>query len=255
MDCQHVRERLSGYLDRQLDPAEERAIEQHLAGCTTCQRVLEQQRVAQQRVRELAAQNPVPAGLAARIMASLPHESTASPRQPAWWQRPWLGLSAASLGGALAGAALMLTILPPVANPLPDEVLAGHMRSLMPGHLADVASTDQHTVKPWFAGRLDFSPPVYDLAAAGYPLIGGRLDYLQHRRVAALVYRYKLHLINVYVWPGDRASAQRTLLSRQGYQLLAWNQEGMNFWAVSDLNGTDLSRFASLLQGQQGGAK
>ncbi|MDN0077446.1 anti-sigma factor [Crenobacter sp. SG2303] len=258
MDCQYVRERLSGHLDRQLAPAEEMAIEQHLSGCPACQAALEQQRLARQLMREQAAQYPMPPGLAAKIRASLPKEPVAAPSAPVWWRRPWLGLSAASLSGALVGAALTLTILPlrPVVNLLPDEVLTAHVRALLPGHLADVASTDQHTVKPWFAGRLDFSPPVYDLASAGFPLVGGRLDYLQHRRVAALVYRYKLHVINVYVWPVDPTAVQRqTRLSRQGYQLVAWNQEGMNFWAVSDLNGTDLGRFVSLLQEKQGGAK
>ncbi|MCW3479171.1 anti-sigma factor [Neisseriaceae bacterium JH1-16] len=251
MDCQYVRERLSGHLDRQLDPAEEMAIEQHLSSCSACQGALEQQRVARKLVRELAEQYPVPSGLASRIRASLPQEPAAVPRPPAWWHRPWLGLSTASLGGALAGAALMLTLLPPAANLLPDEVLASHLRALLPGHLDDVASTDQHTVKPWFAGRLDYSPPVYDLATAGFPLIGGRLDYLQQRRVAALVYRHKLHVINVYVWPADAVATQgMAVRSRQGYQLVTWRQEGMNFWAVSDLNGADLQRFATLLQAQ-----
>jgi len=250
MDCQHVRPLLAGYLDRQLDPVEHAEVDRHLAACEDCRQALALQRRVRQVLGEAAQATPLPADLAARVRVRLPRAESPRPVATAWWQRPWLGLSIGALAGALVGVALTLTLLPPVTDPVPDEVMASHLRSLLPGHLDDVVSTDQHTVKPWFAGKLDFSPPVHDLAVAGFPLVGGRLDYLQQRRVAALVYRHRLHLINVYVWPSDAGAQVPVLRSREGYQLVSWRQEGMNFWAVSDLNGIELNQFAGLLQAQ-----
>jgi anti-sigma factor RsiW len=132
---------------------------------------------------------------------------------------------------------------------LAHEVLAGHLRSLMPGHLMDVASTDQHTVKPWFNGRVDFSPPVSDFAAAGFRLAGGRLDYLDGRTVAALVYRRRKHIVNVFVWPAAE-SGESTIDSTamDGFNLMHWRRGGMNVWLVSDLNPAELRDLARLLR-------
>jgi anti-sigma factor RsiW len=127
-----------------------------------------------------------------------------------------------------------------------EQVIAGHARSVLTGHLADVATSDQHTVKPWLSGKLDFSPPVMDLTTAGFPLIGGRLDYLDNRPVAALVYRRDRHLINLFVWPdpkSDRTGPTQTL-SKQGYHVLHWHDAGMTFWAISDLNSAEFKVFA-----------
>jgi anti-sigma factor RsiW len=131
------------------------------------------------------------------------------------------------------------------------EVLSSHLRSLMPGHLMDVVSTDQHTVKPWFDGRIDFSPPVSDFAADGYRLIGGRLDYLDRRPVAALVYQRRKHIVNVFVWPaadGSQSAVEST--AHDGYNLLHWRRGGMNYWMVSDLNPQEMGIFAGLLRGE-----
>ena len=130
---------------------------------------------------------------------------------------------------------------------LAGQVLDSHIRSLMASHLADVVSTDQHTVKPWFNGKLDFSPPVIDFAAQGFPLIGGRLDYLDGRSAAALVYRRRKHIINLFVWP-EQGRVGTESMTRRGYHLIHWTKDGMTYWAVSDVSGSDLSQFARLSQ-------
>jgi anti-sigma factor RsiW len=135
------------------------------------------------------------------------------------------------------------------------EVQGAHVRSLLvEGHLHDVASTDQHTVKPWFDGRIDFAPPVTDEVAAGFPLLGGRLDYVAGHPAAALVYGRRLHHINVFVWPEREGSGGAAHDERNGYVLEHWTANGMSFWAVSDLNPAELLSFAQLLQRREAGA-
>jgi anti-sigma factor RsiW len=149
-------------------------------------------------------------------------------------------------------AALLIAVgffaghLRPQADQTEQAVLDSHLRSLMPGHLADVQSTDQHTVKPWFNGKLDFSPPVTDLAQRGFPLVGGRVDSVEGRQVAALIYRRNQHVINVYVWPSRVAVSGNA--SRQGYNFVKWSQSGFAWWAISDLNANELTDFAALLR-------
>jgi anti-sigma factor RsiW len=165
--------------------------------------------------------------------------------------KPWFWIASTALASCLA---LVLTFKlgelssrGPRNDVLAQEVISGHVRSLMESHLLDVASTDQHTVKPWFEGKLDFAPAVKDFATEGFPLLGGRLDYLESRPVAALVYKRNQHVINVYEWPSTSAGeATPRLLARRGYQLFAWQENGLNYWAVSDLNAAELQEFVKL---------
>jgi anti-sigma factor RsiW len=161
------------------------------------------------------------------------------------------GLAAAFATVALVSWNMALLTAQPAADDIrAREIVAAHVRSLMgAGHLNDVASSDQHTVKPWFSGKLDFAPPVQDLANAGFALTGGRLDYVDGRAVAALTYRYRQHVVNLFLWPAsDARDAQPVALSRQGYALLHWERGGMHYWAVSDMSPAQLAPFAEALR-------
>ncbi len=209
-------------------------------------------------VKANAARYRAPAELRGLIDASLAQAAAAieprgeSRRRPIRrYAGPALGLAAAFACGILAGVLLFqFRSAPGPDERIASEVVAAHVRSLMASHLQDVASTDRHTVKPWFAGKLDYSPPVEDYAARGYPLSGARLDYLEGRPVAALVYRHRLHTINVFVWPASGAPARAaTAGTMRGFNLLAWTSAGMQFWAVSDLDAEELKQFSALLRG------
>ncbi len=255
MNHDDIQTRLSALIDDELPAAEAETLRAHLNDCAECREAYAAMLALGTWVQRDAV-TPLPPMLAAQLSASLsPAAPTPVARPEPDRQRPprgWFWPSLTGLGGLVAGAALMFAVLPllqPTPDMLTQDLLAGHIRALQVDHLSDVISTDQHTVKPWFAGKLDFSPPVHDLAAEGFPLAGGRLDYLQQRPVAVLNYRYRLHVIEVYAWPAAaKPVAGEALQTRQGYQILGWQQEGMTMWAVSDLNGGDLQRFADLLK-------
>jgi anti-sigma factor RsiW len=177
-----------------------------------------------------------PAGLRERVEASLP----ATPRAT----NPWLGRLGWGAGGAIA-AGLALTVALPqqvASDGIEQQMVASHVRSLLADHLVDIPTSDRHVVKPWFNGKIDFSPPTPDLKAAGFPLVGGRLDYIGGRVVPAIVYRRNLHTINVFAWPAGKAPVAETMAS-DGYTLVHWRQGDLDFWAVSDVAGGDLDRF------------
>lgn len=265
MNCEQSRLLIHGDVDGELDPATSLALKQHTDSCAACTQVYESQRQMRTVLADANLRYQAPAQLSKRIRSSLRTADTAGtgtmriePRAGASRWRlfgPLMAAVAALEFVALIGLGLghPLPISPneSASVSVPAEVQASHVRSLMLNHLTDVVSSDQHTVKPWFAGKLDFSPTVVDLASLGYPLVGGRLDYLDNRPVAALVYQRRLHYINLFVWPAPGADIpvgepQTTTL--QGYHIVHWQTAGMTHWAVSDLASDELLAFARLLQ-------
>jgi anti-sigma factor RsiW len=204
-------------------------------------------------VRTRATRHSAPATLRVSIVGALPQEKH-EPKGPAAKVRSPFRFAWMNLGAAFATGVLATVLLVPVwFTPTPttsdtDEVVDSHIRSLQPGHLNDVISTDQHTVKPWFAGKLDYTPPVHDFAAAGFPLSGGRLDAVHGHTVAALVYRRRQHLINVYVMPSDKRDEKVSTETKRGFNIVRWQQGTMAFWAISDLNARELGDFVRLDQ-------
>jgi anti-sigma factor RsiW len=229
---------LQAELDGELGVAETAALQAHVLTCAGCRALREDLRALSSGLRRDAVRHAAPERLRAALLAR------AAPKR---WQARRLARHPAlafGLGAALA-AGVMLAVLPGPGAGLEDEAVAGHIRALQPGHLTDVPSSDRHTVRPWFDGRIDYAPPVRDFAAAGFPLLGGRLDYLGGRPVAALAYRHDRHLIDLYVWPAAGAAAPAEQ-NRSGYAVVSWRAGGMAFLAVSDVEAPELLAFARL---------
>ena len=248
-ECAEMRLLVQADMDGELTPAEAARVAAHLDQCGGCTELQGQLLALTQRLRREAPYYAAPDALRAAVQARLAPPIPVA--RPAWWQRrPRLRLRSVApfgAGFALAACLALLLVLPGGGGGLPDSVVANHIRALQPGHLMDVASTDEHTVKPWFDGRIDFAPPVKDLKTEGFPLTGGRLDYVAGRAVAALVYQRRQHTIDLFVWPdsstSDRAPAEG---SRNGYNFQRWSRGGMAFWAVSDLSAQELAEFVRL---------
>jgi anti-sigma factor RsiW len=246
--CDEMRLLMQADVDGELQPAEAARVGAHLEHCPACAERQAQMLALSQRLRQDAPRYAASDALRAAVSASI---AAAAPAPPVTPRRRISFAPGASFGGGFALAAcLALFLLLPRGDGLPDAVVAAHIRALQPGHLMDVVSTDQHTVKPWFDGKLPFAPPVKDLANLGYPLAGGRMDYLTGQTAAALVYRHGQHVIDLFAWPSadamDRIPASGT---RDGYNFLRWRQDGMTFWAVSDLTAQDLAAFVKDWQG------
>lgn len=242
---------LHGFIDGELDSTNATRFEAHLATCGDCTREMEEALM----VKRLAGREGVkwraPDAVHARIQTALALEQVMMARAMAatiQTEGPWLRLwrfvrqwSFVPSIAALAASLMLVLNLPQQGQMIEDQLLASHVRSMLADHLTDVLTSDQHTVKPWFSGKIDFSPPVVDLAAQGFPLVGGRVDYLNGRVVAALIYHRHGHIINLFIWPGSPAA--RSNAEKEGYNFAEWYADGLVFWAVSDVSASDLSAF------------
>jgi anti-sigma factor RsiW len=240
--CAEMRLKLQADHDGELTSGDAASIAAHILDCPGCAAVQTQLAALSTRLRTETSYHAAPARLREAIHARI---APAAPvLRPRFGRRMSFGA-----GFALAACLALAMVLPRGGNELTDSIVASHIRAMQPGHLMDVASTDQHTVKPWFDGRLDFAPPVKDFAAEGFPLTGARLDYLAGRTVAALTYRRDKHIIDLYVWPGAASLAAAFQDgSHNGYNVEHWTHDGMVFWAVSDVEAAQLAAFAKLWQ-------
>jgi anti-sigma factor RsiW len=253
VSCIEPRALVDAYLDRELDLAKSLEIEEHMRECAVCSQAYEEGRRLRTALRDGALYFRTPDNLRRNIDSLVRRVARGNARPRFFVSR------ALAFGVPVAiAASIALSIVPLLKRPMTgelvvDEIVSGHVRSLMAEHLTDVASSDKHTVKPWFDGKLDFSPVVVDLADHGFPLIGGRLDYLQNHSVAALVYGRQKHFINVFIWPsGHEGSQSEATVARHGFNVIHWKASQMTYWVVSDLNAADLNEFAELIRSRVG---
>lgn len=247
MVCEHSsRAELSGYADGELAPDRGRWWNEHVAGCPACRDELARLQSLRESLRNHLSPREPSSAFRDALRQRIREEQQDAVGTTASRRRAWeFGLAATLLFAV--GVGVGRVVGGGARDPMPDEVVAGHVRSLEVDHLVDVASSEHHVVKPWFAGKLDFSPPVPDLASNGFTLLGARVDYLDGRAVAALVYGRGPHRINLLVWPDRKASpcGHEPVMVRQGFNLSHGGAGGMEFWAISDLNRQELEQFVS----------
>jgi anti-sigma factor RsiW len=248
MTCDEAKILLHALIDGELDAGHAREVEAHVAGCATCAAELADYRKMRETIAKADLRYRAPASLRQRIDAALPKAVPArAPNvEPLPSRRSLLrGFALGSAVSALAATGLVAIVLRNDDQQLIEsEIVSAHLRSLQPGHLIDVVSSDQHTVKPWFNGRLDVSPPVIDLTAQGFTLIGGRLDYVDARTIGAVVYKRRAHVINLFVaQTSNTAHKPAKIEAIQGFNIRRWSDRGMNFWAVSDIGADELAEF------------
>jgi anti-sigma factor RsiW len=243
MTCRETKNLLNAYVDGELDSAGSLGVEKHVQRCASCLTDAENLHALASAIENGGLRFTAPQRLKTNVQAALREANPAPTRSIFNWR--W--------GSAVAAAVLIVVVsmqwLKPSQETLMNEIVSSHVRSMMANHITDVASSDRHTVKPWFSGKLDYSPPVKDLTDQGFRLLGGRLDYVDSRPVAALVYQRSQHLINLFVWPSNNTvTKQEDQLTRQGYNLIHWTQSGMSYWLVSELNLAELGECARLLK-------
>ena len=257
MNCEMTHSVLHGYLDGELDAARASEFERHLLSCPQCVAELEAQENLRSTIQNAGLRERAPEKLRRDLQAAIGGTGTAGepaktvtpirtkqPMRPTWW----LTLAAAAVFAIVLGSRFLPNLTQGHGG---DEMTAAivdaHLRSLQPGHLEDVVSTDQHTVKPWFDGRIDFAPPVHDFVSDGFPLQGGRLDIVRGKTVAVLVYGRRKHIINVFVWPTSEQDASPQQGSQLGYNWVDWRKGGMEFSAISDVTAPDLVELQKLI--------
>lgn len=229
---------LGGLVDGELDAANTALVEAHVARCDGCREELERLQATRALLQADGVRYRAPEALLARIEALPELSERARPRRVPGWLAP-------AVGGALAASIAMVGFVGPSSTAAVDgELVSSHVRSLQPGHLTDVQTTNQHIVKPWFNGRIDFSPPVPELADAGFPLIGGRLDSIDGKTVPAIVYKRRLHTVNVFVWPSGEGGERS--FAKDGFTVREWTRNGLRFAAVSDIPADELAQFEKL---------
>jgi anti-sigma factor RsiW len=238
---------LNAWIDGELDAAAAREAEAHVAGCAACRAEVDRLRAVSRLVRERAPRPAAPDVLRERIRRMAAQESR--PARHAVARPRWLAAAAAAVVVALGAGSggYLLGARHAAGDAFARDAVASHLRSLQPGRLADVPSSDRHQVKPWFAGRLPFSPPVWDFTAQGFPLAGGRVDYLGGRPVAAIAYHRRLHVVNLYVWPADRDGDVPASADRLGYHLRSWSAGGFRYLAITDAAAADLAELRRLV--------
>lgn len=254
MSCEMTHSVLHGYLDGELDAARAAEFEQHLLSCPQCVAELESQENLRSTLQSAGLRERAPEklrrNLQTAISGSAESVKTVTPMRPRTSVRPtwWLTLAAAAVFAVVLGSRFLPNLTQGRGG---DEMTAAivdaHLRSLQPGHLEDVISTDQHTVKPWFDGRIDFAPPVRDFVSDGFPLQGGRLDIVRGKTVAVLVYGRRKHIINVFVWPTGEPDESPQQGSQLGYNWIDWRKGGMEFSAISDVSAPDLVELQKLI--------
>jgi anti-sigma factor RsiW len=252
VSCDQVRSLLNAYLDDELALADQKRVTDHLedcAGCVAAKAAIEE---TIQLVKSVGVDAP-PAGLEGRLVERLGDAAVHDGAQKSW-SRWWMTLGGTALASALTAAGLVFALLSPLSQDqlLLRDVTAAHVRSLLQERWVQVEAGDPHRVKPWFAGKLGFAPQLATFAPAGFTLLGGRLDYIEDREVAAIVYKGREHLIDVFVWPSPDTIPPETL-ARQGYNVVRWHRQGMTVWVISDLNSADLNTFAAALRSAPGG--
>jgi anti-sigma factor RsiW len=249
MRCAEAQPLIDCYLDGELDLVRNVEVERHLETCRECGPIRQSALELRDAVRNVSYFR-APGALAqcVRAIAETPKQRDRDTRTGFAQAWSWTAVAAAIVLVAFAAFEIAGRFAPSHEQLVAREVVSAHVRSLMANHLTDVTSTDQHTVKPWFNGKLDFAPPVVNLTNDGFPLAGGRLDYLDGRAVAALVYQRRLHSINLFIWPTQSANSEPSRKAQDGYNISEWNQNGMTFWAVSDLSSNELQTFVNLLR-------
>lgn len=246
MNCKDIDQFQHAFVDGELDPASMHAVALHLASCPDCAARIDQLESLRREIKAQTTRFALPPGLFDKIAGA----DIAEPPVVVAMPRRWLPLKWGGAGASLAMAACLAFLMITRPNEqflIQQELISSHIRSLQANHLTDVISTDQHTVQPWFNGRLDIAPPVIDLVASGFALVGGRLDYVDQHTVAVLIYHHNAHVINLFIWPAQRAGLGTSAASvQQGYNIQHWNAGDLQFWAVSDVNPVKLVEFERL---------